>query len=352
VRFHALRRSWPDGHPTADLRPLRAGPPPPSVNRMVALVLGLLVLSPVCAEYLSAYDTSTGNPVALLGGLIVLAPLYGAPALLIREVARRRGTGWPGVLAFALAAGVLQAGVVDQSLFSSDYRGISWWPEVYRATEIPGLGISAYLSTTFLAGHVLWSFTIPILLIEQLAPARARTPWLRTRGLVVLLVLYLLAAGLVLGDHLQQPGDHAAAVQVAGALLVAAVLIGVGLRAGGDPPDRPGPPRAVAAALGLAVGAVANLAPATWPGVVLIGAGLVVLLAVPRQGRWPDRALAATGAGILLALAAAGAVNGPIGHVPTGARVAHHVGAVTLVLVLGVLATRPRRAVPAPSISP
>ncbi|MFC7740530.1 hypothetical protein ACFQXA_05500 [Nocardiopsis composta] len=51
----------------------------------IALLLGLMVLSPVCAEYLSAYDDSTGNPAALLGALIIFVPLYGAPALLIRR---------------------------------------------------------------------------------------------------------------------------------------------------------------------------------------------------------------------------------------------------------------------------
>ena len=41
-----------------------------------------------------------------------------APALLIREVARRRGLGWPGILLLAAAFGVVQAGLVDQSMFS------------------------------------------------------------------------------------------------------------------------------------------------------------------------------------------------------------------------------------------
>lgn len=81
------------------------------------LAIGLMILSPLCAEYLSGYDDSTGDPWALLGGLFIFIPLYGAPALVIRELARRNGIRWPGVLAMATAAGVAQAGIIDQSKF-------------------------------------------------------------------------------------------------------------------------------------------------------------------------------------------------------------------------------------------
>ena len=42
-----------------------------------AAVVCLLVLAPVCAEYLAAYDDSTGDPGDLLLGLAFLVPLYG-----------------------------------------------------------------------------------------------------------------------------------------------------------------------------------------------------------------------------------------------------------------------------------
>ena len=42
-------------------------------------VLSVLLLSPVCAEYLSAYDVSAASLLTMAGGLVVLAPLYGAP---------------------------------------------------------------------------------------------------------------------------------------------------------------------------------------------------------------------------------------------------------------------------------
>jgi hypothetical protein len=50
---------------------------------------------------------------------------------------------------------------------------------------------------SFLAGHVVWSFTIPIALMEAMHPPAARRPWLRPHGLVAVTVLCLGAAALI-----------------------------------------------------------------------------------------------------------------------------------------------------------
>jgi hypothetical protein len=83
----------------------------------------LVFVAPVCAEHLIGYDDTIGDPAALVFGLVVFAPLYGAPALAIRELARRTGGGWPAILLLAAAIGVVQAGLIDQSLFSPDWHG-------------------------------------------------------------------------------------------------------------------------------------------------------------------------------------------------------------------------------------
>jgi hypothetical protein len=56
----------------------------------------------------------------MLPALVVLAPMYGGGALLIREVVRRRGLGWPSIILLALACGVLEEGLITQSLFNPD----------------------------------------------------------------------------------------------------------------------------------------------------------------------------------------------------------------------------------------
>ncbi len=85
---------------SATLKPQRAWP----------AILTLFVLAPFTAELLSGstpilvYFT---NPLSF-----VLNPLlYGCGALLVREVARRRGLGWTGVLWLGAAYGIFEEGV-------------------------------------------------------------------------------------------------------------------------------------------------------------------------------------------------------------------------------------------------
>ena len=104
-------------------------------------VLGLFFLAPISAEYLLGYDDIIGRPWELVFGLLIFGPLYGAPALLIREAARRAGRGWPTILTLSFAAGLIQAGLIDQSLFNPDYRGIPYWADLRVPTYLPGLGL-------------------------------------------------------------------------------------------------------------------------------------------------------------------------------------------------------------------
>jgi hypothetical protein len=121
------------------------------------LAIGLLILSPACAEYITGYDDSTGKPLELVGNLLIFSPLYGAAALLIRELARRFGVGWLEIIALSAAFGIVQAGVVDQSLFSESYRQIEYWNDLVQPTWIEQLGCGAYPAMVFIVGHVIWS---------------------------------------------------------------------------------------------------------------------------------------------------------------------------------------------------
>ena len=144
--------------------------------------LVLFFLAPVCGEYLIGYDEYVGRPLALLGGLLIFGPLYGAPALLIREATRRTGRGWPTMLLLAAAFGLFQAGIVDQSLFNPPYRDLDQWSEYVNPTLLPGLGTSAYLLTNFVAGHMIWTFGVPIAVVETLAAIGPARPGCAGRG--------------------------------------------------------------------------------------------------------------------------------------------------------------------------
>src|SRR5689334_22365942 len=81
----------------------------------ISPALGLLVLAPLVGEYLLGNIALDALPM-----IVGLIPLYGGGALLIREVARRRRLGWPGIVLLGLAYAVVEEGLLTRSLFDPD----------------------------------------------------------------------------------------------------------------------------------------------------------------------------------------------------------------------------------------
>jgi hypothetical protein len=312
-------------------------------------VLALLVFAPIAAESLVGYDDTTGDPLALLSGLFFFIPLYGAPALLLREAARRFGLGWGGVLAVAAALGVVQAGIIDQSMFSQDYRGIDYWQDLVGPTWIPAFGLAASSALTFVLGHMIMSFTAPIALVEGLAPRLADRPWLRPFGLVVTVVLYVAGAWTVLAWHYKTETDHASVGQLAGAGAVALALIALaflfGRRKAARVERRIPPLWSLVAASAVAVFSFGLYE--TWTGVVFT---VIVLGAMgfgsayfARSTAWGRRQVTALAVGALLSQALTGFLVIPIGDVDPFAKYAHNTAATLLVVALGWWALRRTR---------
>ncbi|MEU5153076.1 hypothetical protein [Glycomyces sp. NPDC021274] len=323
---------------------------PQRVGRVrLLLVLALLVFSPIAAESLVGYDDTTGNVLALLAGLIVFIPLYGAPAVLLREAARRFGLGWGGVLAIAAALGVVQAGIIDQSMFSQDYRGIDYWQELVGPTWIPGFGFAASTALTFVLGHMIMSFAAPIALVEGLGSRSADRPWLRPFGLVVTMLLYLAGAWVVLDWHYRTETDHASAGQLAGAGAVAVVLIALaflfGRRKAVRVERRVPPLWALIAASAITVFTIGLSETWAWVAVtaaVLCAMGFGIAY-FARSTAWGRRQVTALAVGALLCQALTGFLATPIGEVDPFAKYAHNTAALLLVAVLGWLALRRTR---------
>ncbi|WP_051775570.1 threonine/serine exporter family protein [Paenibacillus tyrfis] len=154
----------------------------------IAPALGLFLLAPLVGEYLLG-SISIKEPMALL----LLSPMYGGGALLIREVVRRTGRGWPTILLLALAYGVAEPALFDHSLFNASFEGYDFGD----ATYVPALGISVSNALAFCVGHAVWSISVPIAIVEMLVPDRRKTPWLGRIGLTVTGVLYLLGGAIV-----------------------------------------------------------------------------------------------------------------------------------------------------------
>ncbi len=324
-----------------------AGQPVPWLRG--AQVVGLLLLAPVCAEYLAAYDSSTGHPAQLLGGLLIFVPLYGCPALLIRETARRAGLGSTGILLLGTAFGLLQAGVVDQSLFSPDYRAIEGWSDGFRATLIAPLGISVFNLLSFVGGHALFSIGAPVALVEAARPQDAGRPWLSRGGLAVTAALYLAASGLVLSDHLSTETSHASSGQIIASVGAVLLLIAAALRRRrprGPVPERSAPAVLVVFAAALVLAAVNGFAAETWTGVAqtlatygLAFAGLLVFSARPG---WSGRHVAVVAAAPLLVRGVLAFTYPPlIGEVADAAKYGHNAVMLGIVLVALAIALRP-----------
>ena len=314
----------------------------------------MFLFAPISAEYLLGYDDLIGRPLELLFGLLIFGPLYGAPALLIREAARRAGRGWPTILLLSFAAGLVQAGLIDQSLFNPSYRDIPYWDDMRLPTYLSGLGFSAYMALNFLGGHMIQSFAAPIAVIESLNPRLAREPWL-SRPLIVLTLLYLLAAGLVHINQARTENFIASPAQLAGSVVVAIALVVLAFRlprkrrlGRGRPPR----PRVVALVAIIAL-AARNLVPTTWPGVAVAGLALIGLgvLMWRWSGRigWGGRHVLAVAAAPLLVNAIMAFLVQPLGNVNLVVKLAVNAALTVGVVVLLLAAARRVRTQPAAS---
>ncbi len=318
--------------------------------RLPVQVLALLVLSAVSAEDLAAYDNTTGRPLALLAGMLVFGPLYGGPAVLLREVARRTGRGWQSMLLLATAFGIIQCGLVDQSLFTDSYRDIPSWGRVLHATYVAPLGVGAYYAQSFVLGHIIYSFCAPIALVEAVQPSTARTPWLGRRGIGVVALLYLAAAALVLQDHLANEASHASVGEVVVTLAVAAGLAAAAFAlrpvAGVERAEASRAPRvSVVLAASFVLASVQAAMPETWRGVAgavaaTAAAGLLLWRASRRDG-WTLAHAAGVAAGVLLSRAVLAFSYYPvIGEVSAARKYSHNVAMLLVAVTVGIVAVR------------
>lgn len=182
--------------------------------------LCLFLLAPLIGEVLLGNLPLTS--LDTLAAFPVLALLYGAGAVVIREVAVRTGRAWPTMLILAIAYGVLEEGLVTQSLFSPSFNGLA----LNEYGQLAGIGVPWALFV--LTIHSVWSIVVPTVLVESLFPARIGKPWLGIPGLVVAIVLYLLGAAALSFGTIYKEGFVAEPAQLLGAAVVAIVLIIIG----------------------------------------------------------------------------------------------------------------------------
>jgi hypothetical protein len=258
--------------------------------RRAAPAVSLALLAPLCAEVLPG--------ATRFGSLFVFpieAAVWGGATVLIREIVRRRGLGWPALLLLGLALSLAEEFLIQQT--SAAPLVIMLKHQVYaRAGGVNYL----YLAWALLYEPVM-VVLVPVALTELLFPARRLDPWLNRAGFALVLVLLLVGSVLAWFTW-----THIARVQVfhlppytpppaiiGAASLVIIGLFAIAMRTRGD--GRATMPGRSAVLIGagatwsiLLFGVLLmafGIAPAVTPALPLAGAGLLALvpLAVARR---------------------------------------------------------------------
>jgi hypothetical protein len=318
-------------------------------SRLCGPVPALLVLSPFVAEFLLGDIALTSLPM-----LLMLIPLYGCGALLIRECARRTGRGWPMILLLALAFGVLEEGLLTQSLFNPDYAG----DHLLAAGHLAFLGLGAKWTVHVLTLHVIWSIATPIALVESLWPERRREAWLTGRRLCITSVVFAAGAAATMLSTMAGTSFRPSAAQLSASLAAAVALVAMGfaLPAGRrDRPEGPVPPPWVVAIGSLACGSIiltasrvgtVGISLAMYLGTEL--AALLVIVALSRRAAWRQAHTFALAAGAVIAYAWNAFTNIPV--VGSTNPIIDHAGDALFglagIVVLAATARRVRRAAP------
>ncbi|MGD0158150.1 MAG: hypothetical protein ABSB50_18830 [Terracidiphilus sp.] len=320
-------------------------------QRSIPAAVTLFFVAPLVAEYLLG-----DFPVTFLSPLIMLAPLYGGGALLIRELARRSGRGWPTILLLGVAYAIIEEAFAGQTLFNPDIFGMHM--HLLSHAWIPALGIGAWWTLFMLNVHPFWSIGVSIALVDGLFPYRTRAPWLGKAGLSVAAALY--AAGVIANTayslhHDPFRASHAQFLVSALFVVVFAVAAFL-LPASATPPasdstrnPSPVPSPWITGGAAFLLGAAVMLSPILWKwnwGAVawILVADLVFLLFLwefSRRDAWTPLHTFSVGAGGALVYGVHAFIGKPVVPSPKWAVLASHV--LLLVLALAVICVGARR---------
>jgi hypothetical protein len=308
--------------------------------------IALFFLAPLVAEFL------LGNrPIKLLPALVMLAPMYGGGALLIREMVRRAGRGWPSILLLGLAYGILEEAVATQSLFNPDYLGMHIG--LLKAAYIPALGMGGWWTVFVLNLHTAWSIMTPIALVEGVVPERSQTPWLGRVGLAVTGLIFAIGMGAMTMMSYRHDRFVAWPSQFAWSGVVCAALIAAAFwlprrAAASQPGEVPSP--WTTGGFTLACGSAVLLVPRTWSwgaalailAIDLAAAGLIWFWS--RRVAWDQRHVVAAAGGAALAYAWHAFIEMPVMGGGLVSRIGNAVFAAGVVALIWFAATRATQA--------
>jgi hypothetical protein len=311
--------------------------------KRVGPAVGLFFVAPLVAEFLLG-----DLPIKLLGALIVLAPLYGGGALLIRELVRRSGRGWPSIFVLAFAYAVFEEAFTTQTLFNPNYLHLNL--HLLQPAYIPALGIGVWWTIFVLTLHTVWSIPTSIALVEALVPDRASTPWLQKTGLIITGVLFALGAAASTFMEIKQDHFVASIPQFAASGIVCVIAIVAAFRLPtGSIPSAPGsvPSPWMVGVTALLAGSVFLVTPPAWGWwtvslyLLLDVTVITAVLILSHRAGWNGRHRLALAAGAALTYAWHSFFQNPaVGGGGVGFRIGNVIFAIALIILLIFAARR------------
>jgi hypothetical protein len=152
-------------------------------KRGVAPAITLAVLAPIIAEVLMGSTR--------LSFIFVLIPeimVWGCGALIAREAARRWRAAWISLAVLGVALGVAEEFVIQQTSLAP-LVGVNPAHAYGRF-----FGVNVVWMLGLLVFESIWVVLVPVAFVEAMFPERRREPWLKTRGLFVCGVIFLIGS--------------------------------------------------------------------------------------------------------------------------------------------------------------
>lgn len=155
----------------------------PARPRFAAPIWTLLLLAPFVSEVLSG-STRTSILFVFLPEVMV----WGVGALLCRELVRRWRAGGVSLLMLGLALSIAEEFIIQQtSIAPLPFPGSH--PDYGRMW-----GVNLVYLLFMLGFESVWVEMVPVQLAELFHPQKAMQPWLRTRGMVISCLVFLVGA--------------------------------------------------------------------------------------------------------------------------------------------------------------
>lgn len=148
--------------------------------RGIGPIFALLLLAPVISELLYG-----ALRVSVIFVLLPEILTWGCGALLIRECVRRWHKGWQSMLLMGVAIAVAEEWVIQQTSIA---------PFVAQHAYGRVWGVNWVYFLWALGSESVWVVLVPVQLTELLFPDRREQLWLRTRGLIIAGISFILGA--------------------------------------------------------------------------------------------------------------------------------------------------------------